>query len=182
MQLILDFSLSESRKALDQILGDMKKELVFEIHQAVSLYENSKASETGKRYYVVDSDKVVESAMEHITGKLRRLLSMPHIVPFVGVETGQEIVALINHGFDHAATALEDIPGIDLNEIYVAVPRDEEKVDRTMLELISLADIFETESLLSMENIVKHAKDKTVQVCRNELAFAIEQLRKVNLP
>lgn len=181
MQLILDFSLSESRKALDQVLGDMKKELVFEIHQAVSLYENSKAKETGKRYYVVEADKVVESSMEHITGKLRRLLSMPHIVPFVGVETGQEIVALINHGFDHAATALEDIPGIDLNEIYVAVPRDEEKVDVTLLEMISLADIFETESLLTMENIVKHAKDKTVEICRNELAFAIEQLRKANL-
>jgi len=181
MQLILDFSLSESRKALDRLLGDMKKELVFEIHQAVSLYENSKASETGKQYYVVEAEKVVDSAMEHITGRLKRLLSMPHIVPFVGVETGQEIVALINHGFDHAAKALEDIPTIDLNEIYVAVPRDEKQVDTTWLELVSLADIFETESLIAMENVVRRAKDKAVQICQNELAFAIEQLRRVNL-
>ncbi|QVW28738.1 hypothetical protein pEaSNUABM8_00241 [Erwinia phage pEa_SNUABM_8] len=177
MQLILDFSLSDSRTALNKVLGEMKAELVFEINEAVSKYENSKKEETGKAHYLVEAQGVTDTTVSFITEKLKNILQFPHKIPFLCYESIEEIIALIQSGFTSASLALDEIATININEVYVSIPRECDK-DLNMFEVVGISDLFETESILAMENVVKRAQDKVVQICRNELAYNLECMQK----
>lgn len=179
MQLILDFSLSDSRVALNKVLTEMKKELTFEIHESIAKYERSKETETGKAHYLVEADGVVTTAVEFITGKLKKILEYPHRVPFLCYESIEEVLALINHGFTSAALSLDEIATVNINEVYVSVPREEDE-GQNIFEVVGFSDLFDTDSLLAMDSIVKQASSKVVQICRNELAYNMECLQKVS--
>lgn len=177
MQLILDFSLSDSRTALNKALGEMKAELVFEINEAVSMYENSKKATTGKSHYLVEADGVIDTTVSYIIDKLKNILQFPHKIPFLCYETIEEIITMIQSGFTSASSALDEIATININEVYISIPRECDEAANTF-EMVGLADLFETESILAMENIVKRAQDKVIQICRNELAYNLECLQK----
>lgn len=177
MQLILDFSLSDSRTALNKVLGEMKAELTFEINEAVSKYENSKKAETGKSHYLVEATGVIDTTVSYITEKLKNILQHPHQIQFLCYETIEEILELIKTGFTSASLALDEICTINLNEVYVSIPRECDEAVNTF-EIVGLSDLFETESIISMGNIVKHAQDKVIEICRNEMAYNLERLQR----
>ncbi|ANZ48796.1 hypothetical protein BIZ83_gp057 [Erwinia phage vB_EamM_ChrisDB] len=177
MQLILDFSLSDSRVALNKALGEMKAELTFEVNEAVSKYENSKKSETGKPHYLVESAAVIDTAISYITDKLRNILQFPHRIPFLCYESIEEILALIQSGFTSASQSLDEIATININEVYVSIPREWDESVNTF-EMVGLSELFDSESILTMDNIIKHAQDKVIQICRNELAYNLECMQK----
>lgn len=177
MQLILDFSLSDSRTALEKVLGTMKSELTFEINDAVSQYELNKKKETGKAHYLVEADGVIDTTVSHITDRLKSILQHPHRVPFLCYESIEEILALINSGFESASVALDEISTINLNEVYVSIPRECDEAANTF-EMVGLAELFETQNIVKMEEIIEKAQKQVIQICRNELGFNLECMQK----
>lgn len=177
MQLILDFSLSESRTALNTALTEMKSELTFQVHEAVSQYEINKEKETGKMHYLVESENVVATAISYIVDRLQAILQHPHRIPFLCYESIEEMVALIQSGFTSASLALDEIATININEVYVSIPRESDERSNTF-EMVGLSDLFDSESLKEMDSIIKRAQVKVVQICRNELAYNMECLQK----
>ena len=61
--------------------------------------------------------------------------------------------------------------------MYVSIPRECDEAVNTF-EIVGLSDLFETESIIAMDNIVKHAQDKVIEICRNEMAYNLERLQK----
>lgn len=177
MQLILDFSLSDSRVALEKALGTMKSELTFEINEAVSQYELNKQKETGKPHYLVEATGVIDTTVAQITDRLKAILQYPHRIPFLCYESIEEILALINSGFESASQALDEIATINLNEVYVSIPRECDEAANTF-EMVGLSELFDRPSIDKMEEIIAKAQQQVVQICRNELGFNLECMQK----
>ncbi|ANZ48519.1 hypothetical protein BIZ78_gp056 [Erwinia phage vB_EamM_Caitlin] len=177
MQLILDFSLSDSRVALEKALGGMKSELTFEIAEAVSQYELNKQKETGKPHYLVEADGVTETTISYITDRLRNILQHPHRIPFLCYESIEEILALIQSGFESASLALDEISTINLNEVYVSIPRECDEASNTF-EMVGLSELFDQPNIDKMEDIILKTQKQVIQICRNELAYNLECMQK----
>ncbi|TSF72870.1 hypothetical protein FG732_26735, partial [Salmonella enterica subsp. enterica serovar London] len=80
MQIVIDFALSESRRQLDEILLGLKRDVEFELHDALAVHENRLSDEMGSGVDVAicDTGDMVNQLIERMFTRLRNILHYPH--------------------------------------------------------------------------------------------------------
>jgi len=178
MKMILDFSLSDSRAGLNTVLVDMQRDIAFEIHQAIASYETALQKDTGKPHLVVDAPSLTSEVVGQLTEKLKLILGHPLPVSIAHWDDGDDILELIREGFESGNHILDNLTTCPVDEFYVTLPIGEGEEYHNMFQLVNLSELLTDAAALNIENIIKHAEGKVIQLCRNEIALFHERMGK----
>ncbi len=176
MRVILDFALTESRAQLDKVLVELRKQVEFELHDALAAFENKYSEENGgKDVAILDVDAMVKNLIEQMEDKLRAVLDRPQV--FRVNEAPDEIETVLVAAFDMASNVVANIHVTDMNELYVAII---EKGGTTLInDTVTWTDVLEDTVIGKINDVYKPAQKTVVDICRKEIAYLGEKYGKV---
>lgn len=175
MRVIMDFSLSESRAALDKVLLEMKKSLEFEIHNALAEYELQLKRETGDTYCIVDAELLVKRAVTDITQNIQNVLSTPLPVLVSHWDDAADVLDLIRDAFEKGGEHIQSMVLGNNAEVYMTLPM---KDGKNLFEMVELHEVLSTTDSSSVEHILKTGMAKVRDICHKELMYIKEKLDK----
>lgn len=176
MQIVIDFAMSESRRQLDEILVALKKDVEFELHDALAVHENRLSDEMGSGVDVAisDTDAMVNQLIERMFTRLRNILNYPH--RFELVEGADQITDLLSEAFDKVGESLAGLHQENLGETYVAVIINGRTANVT--DTVTWSDIVDQTIIDKITQLYRSAEMNVLGICRRELLYLGEKYGK----
>ncbi|EIT8858605.1 hypothetical protein L3Q90_002514 [Salmonella enterica subsp. enterica serovar Enteritidis] len=176
MQIVIDFALSESRRQLDEILLGLKRDVEFELHDALAVHENRLSVEIGSGVDVAicDTGDMVNQLIERMFTRLRNILNYPH--RFELVEGTDQITDLLSEAFDKVGESLAGLHQENLGETYVAVVINGQSSNVT--DTVTWSDIVDQPIIDKITKLYRDAEMKVLAICRRELLYLGEKYGK----
>ncbi|QVW55262.1 hypothetical protein pEaSNUABM29_00222 [Erwinia phage pEa_SNUABM_29] len=172
MQIIIDFALSESREQLDKVFMDLKKNVEFELHDALAVHENRLSDENGGADVAIyDTDAMVNQLVERMFTRLRNIFNYPHRYELI--EGADQITDLLSHAFERAGESLANLHQENLGETYVAVLINGQSAQVT--DTVTWSEIVDTPIVEKVKELYRAAEMQVLTICRRELIYLGEK-------
>lgn len=182
MRIVLDFSMTEARSALDKLMLGLREELTFDMHAAVGEYERELKENTNHTHIVVDADKIVKELVELLLGDIRRILCRMFVIPANGWDNVNELLERIAGEFEKAGISFDEFISTSAEQCYVACVNDSIDEKPMLFELENLSDLFGIEQWMAIDDKFRKAKTEVVRICRLEMEQLLSKLGTVRIP